>query len=115
MGTNDITRARAFYSAIAEVLGAGPVWEIPDSIVWSKPNGAAFDITKPFDGNLATVGNGAMVALECADPPQVDAIHKTALSLGGSDEGAPGQRWPGFYAGYFRDPDGNKLNAFVMG
>jgi predicted lactoylglutathione lyase len=115
MGTNDIDRARAFYSAIAEVLGAGLVWEIPDSIVWSKPNGAAFDITKPFDGNPATVGNGAMVALECADPAQVDAVHKTALALGGSDEGAPGQRWPGFYAGYFRDPDGNKLNAFVMG
>jgi predicted lactoylglutathione lyase len=114
-GTNDITRAKTFYGAIAEVLGAGLVWEIPESVVWSNPNGAAFDITKPFDGNPATVGNGAMVALECTGPAQVDAVHKTALALGGSDEGAPGQRWPGFYAGYFRDPDGNKLNAFVMG
>jgi predicted lactoylglutathione lyase len=25
------------------------------------------------------------------------------------------QRGGGFYAGYFRDPDGNKLNAFFMG
>ena len=33
---------------------------------------------------------------------------------GHPDEGAPGERFPGFYAGYFRDPDGNKLNAFVM-
>ena len=115
MGTNDVERASRFYDAIAEVLGAGRVWAEEKSIVWCKPGGASFDITKPFDGNPATVGNGAMVALDCADPAQVDAVHKTALSLGGSDEGAPGQRWPGFYAGYFRDPDGNKLNAFVMG
>ncbi len=113
-GTNDITRAGAFYGAIAEVLGAGKVGELPTSIVWSRPNGAAFDITKPFDGKPASVGNGAMIAFECVDRAQVDAVHKTALALGGSDEGAPGERWPGFYAGYFRDPDGNKLNAFVM-
>jgi predicted lactoylglutathione lyase len=56
-----------------------------------------------------------MVALEAKDKAQVDRLHKLALSLGGADEGAPGQRSDGFYAGYFRDPDGNKLNAFVMG
>jgi hypothetical protein len=39
-----------------------------------------------------------------------------ALNLGGTDEGAPGPRGgDGFYAGYFRDLDGNKLNAFCMG
>ena len=56
-----------------------------------------------------------MVALECADRAQVDAVHARAMAMGGADEGAPGERWPGFYAGYFRDRDGNKLNAFIMG
>ena len=32
----------------------------------------------------------------------------------GTDEGAPGPRGDQFYAGYFRDLDGNKLNAFCM-
>ena len=32
--------------------------------------------------------------------------------LGGTDEGPPGLRWGTFYAGYFRDLDGNKLNVF---
>jgi hypothetical protein len=33
-----------------------------------------------------------------------------------TDEGAPGPRGDGgFYAAYFRDLEGNKLNAFVMG
>ena len=57
-----------------------------------------------------------MVALAAKDRAQVDRIYNLALSMGAKDEGAPGPRGDdGFYAGYFRDPDGNKLNAFVMG
>ncbi len=56
-----------------------------------------------------------MAALEAKDKAQVDRIHELALSLGGTDEGAPGPRGEGFYAAHFRDPDGNKLNAYVMG
>jgi len=38
------------------------------------------------------------------------------MELGAKDEGAPEPRGSdNFYAGYFRDPDGNKLNAFFMG
>jgi predicted lactoylglutathione lyase len=55
-----------------------------------------------------------MVALQAKDRPQVDRLHAIALANGGKDEGAPGERFSGFYAAYFRDPDGNKLNAFVM-
>jgi len=55
-----------------------------------------------------------MLALEAKDKAQVDRIHRLALSLGGKDEGAPGPRNEGFYAAYFRDLDGNKLDAFVM-
>lgn len=56
-----------------------------------------------------------MVAIEAKDRAHVDRIHQLAMSLGAKDEGAPGDRGGGFYAGYFRDPDGNKLNAFFMG
>ena len=52
---------------------------------------------------------------EASDTDQVQRLYDIALAHGGSDEGAPGPRGEGFYAGYFRDPDGNKLNAFVMG
>ena len=63
----------------------------------------------------ATVGNGTMVALEAKDPAQVDAVYAKAIELGGTDEGAPGERFPGFYAAYFRDLDGNKVCVFKMG
>ena len=51
--------------------------------------------------------------LDCNEA--VDAFYAKALELGGTDEGAPGDRGGIFYAGYFRDLDGNKLNAFHIG
>ena len=69
----------------------------------------------PYDGNAATVGNGVMVALAVDSTEKVDLLHARALELGGTDEGEPGPRGGNFYAAYFRDLDGNKLNAFVLG
>jgi predicted lactoylglutathione lyase len=72
-------------------------------------------VIKPYDGKPATVGNGVMIALQASSKEQVDAVYKKAIELGGKDEGPPGPRGPSFYAGYFRDLDGNKLNAFFIG
>ena len=114
LGTKDLARAAVFYDAIARELGVGRMMENEKFIAWGKPGGAAgIGVTYPFDGNAATVGNGVMVALECASEEHVNRLHAVALSLGGADEGKPGPRH-GFYAGYFRDLDGNKLNGFFM-
>lgn len=116
VGTNDLPRAARFYDAIAAEMGTGRMMEFDTFIAWGTPGGGAgIAATKPYDGQAATVGNGVMVAIEARDQDQVDRIHAIALENGGTDEGAPGARGDGFYAGYFRDPDGNKLNAFVMG
>jgi predicted lactoylglutathione lyase len=116
LGTNDLARGAEFYDALANELGVGRMMETDTFIAWGTPGGAAgLGLTKPYDGKPASVGNGVMVALEAKDQAHVQRIHALALSLGGTDEGAPGQRFEGFYAAYFRDLDGNKLNAFVMG
>ncbi len=117
LGTRDLARAAAFYDAVLAVIGGKRMMEEPDYfIAWDNGDGGAgLGITYPFDKQPATVGNGVMVALQAASREQVDAIHAKALELGGSDEGAPGQRSPGFYAAYFRDLDGNKLNCCYMG
>ena len=116
LGTNDIARAARFYDALLGSIGAKRIMEIGPFIVWgtsfAEPSLA---ITPPHDGKPATVGNGVMVALRATSKEQVDAIHAKALELGGKDEGPPGPRGDGFYAGYFRDLDGNKLNAFFIG
>ena len=116
LGTNDMARAARFYDALLAEFGAKRAMEMDSFIAWSSgPGSPMVSVIKPYDGKPATVGNGVMVALQAGSKAQVDAVHRKALSLGGKDEGAPGPRGDGFYAAYFRDLDGNKLNAFFMG
>lgn len=116
VGTNDLPRAAKFYDAIAAEMDTPRMMDFETFIAWGKPDGpAGIAVTKPHDGHAASVGNGVMVAFEAKDKDQVHRLYDVALANGGTDEGPPGPRGEGFYAGYFRDPDGNKLNAFVMG
>ncbi|MEH6495896.1 MAG: VOC family protein [Pseudomonas marincola] len=115
IGTNDFARSASFYDTIFEILSAVRMMEEDDFIVWgTDENSPAFSIHLPADGNPATIGNGVMVALKAKNTEQVAAVHAKALELGGSNEGEPGPRGHGFYAGYFRDLDGNKLNIHCM-
>ena len=116
LGTADMERGAVFYDAIAKVLGFGRMMNEETFIAWGDMEGpgAGLSITKPFDGNAASVGNGTMVALNAKDPEQVDQVYAAAMAQGGTCEGKPGDRGGGFYAAYFRDLDGNKLNAFCM-
>lgn len=116
VGTNDLPRAATFYDAIAKEFGVGRMMEFDTFIAWGAwGGGAGIAATKPFDGEAATVGNGTMVALQVDTPEKVHQVYDVAMAHGASDEGAPGPRGDdGFYAGYFRDPDGNKLNVFCM-
>jgi catechol 2,3-dioxygenase-like lactoylglutathione lyase family enzyme len=116
VGTNDLPRASAFYDALFAEIGARRIMEFDRGYAWgSGMDKPGFCVMLPFNEQPACIGNGCMTALLMASKEQVDQVYAKALALGGSDEGAPGQRGPGFYAGYFRDLDGNKLNAFFMG
>ena len=116
LGTNDLERAARFYDALLAELGAKRFMETERFIAWAvSPTLPGIGVGRPFDGKAATVGNGGMVALVVDSKAKVDKIHARALSLGAKDEGPAGPRGEGFYAGYFRDPDGNKLNVFYMG
>ena len=116
IGTNDLQKAAEFYDALLSDLDAGRFIETDRGISWSFGAGTtSLAVTKPFDRMAATMGNGVMIALGVASRSQVDATHAKALQLGASDEGGPGPRGSaGFYAGYFRDLDGNKLNVFCI-
>lgn len=116
LGTNDLPKAIAFYDKLLGSLGAKRVFEGDRGIAWGRDmNSPGLGVMKPFDGKPATRGNGTMVALAVGSREKVDAGYKLALELGGTDEGPPGPRGDGFYAAYFRDLDGNKLNFFFMG
>lgn len=120
VGTNDLERAKGFYDALFQEISVGRMMEMENmcawGAAWDKP---AFGVTRPYDGGKATPGNGTMMALVVDTRDKVDRLHAKALALGGSDEGAAGVRGEegeqAFYAGYFRDLDGNKLCAFRVG
>ncbi|MDM7859769.1 VOC family protein [Alteromonas sp. ASW11-36] len=120
LGTADLERAGAYYDELLATIGATRFMEEDNYfIAWSRnQEECALSVTLPFDKQPATVGNGTMVAIALGTPAQVDALYTKALALGGSCEGKPGFRpedaTKGFYAGYFRDLDGNKLNAFCV-
>lgn len=120
LGTNNLSRATEFYDALLAEMGVKRMMEFGErGSAW----GAAMDkpmlcIMTPYDKQPATVGNGVMVGIAADSREQVDRIYHKALELGGSDEGAPGLRaegGEGFYAAYFRDLDGNKLDVFSYG
>lgn len=116
LGTNDLPRATAFYDALLAEIGVARIMDFGRGYAWGRSmTEPALGVMIPFDQQPATAGNGTMVALAVKTREQVDALHRKALALGGRDEGAPGLRGGNFYAAYFRDLDGNKLNAFCMG
>ncbi len=113
LGTNDMSRAAAFYDALLGELGAKRMMDAETFIAWAvDPKQPALSITKPYDGQPGSVGNGTMIALVVDSTAKVDAIYNKAIELGATCEGPAGPRMEGFYAGYFRDLDGNKLNVF---
>ena len=121
LGSNDLPRARAFYSDLVGVIGGKKLMEFgEDFTMYGVSMGApSIALTKPFNGEPATAGNGNMAAIVVNQRALVDALHAKALALGGTCEGPPGLRGDegpsAFYGAYFRDLDGNKLCAFRMG
>ena len=120
VGANNLPRAIAYYDALFESLGIPRFMEEENHFVaWAPaPDAPGFSVTIPYNKEVATVGNGVMIALALETPQQVNSLYKKAIELGGIDEGKPGFRpedaTSGFYTGYFRDLDGNKLSAFCV-
>ena len=117
IGTNNLDAAAKFYDAVLAPLGGKRTFANGDRMQFygsaSAPGMLA--VSKPYDEQPATVGNGTMFGLAATSTEQVDAAHAAAIAAGGTCDGPPGQRMPTFYGAYFRDLDGNKVCVFKMG
>ncbi len=116
LGTNDLETSKAFYDAIFGEMGVGVMWATETFVGYgTSMDTPMFGICKPHNGAPASAGNGTMISLACRDKDTVHKVYDKAIALGAQDEGPAGPRGDtGFYCGYFRDPDGNKINAFAM-
>ena len=117
LGSNDIEKSRKFYDATMKELGYQNV--VPPEagmLVYSGPTGTHV-VGKPYDGQPASVSNGATLGLAAADDETVTRWHEAGKAAGGTCDGPPGprERAPNNSVGaYLRDPDGNKICAFHM-
>ena len=115
VGSNRLEEAKAFYDALLGSIGLSPLMDHPSGgRVYGKEGRPVFAVLGPYNKEPATAGNGAMCGFTFDSPAEAMAFHEKAIELGGTDEGAPGERAPGFYGGYFRDIEGNKFAGFHM-
>ena len=116
VSTNDLAASTAFYDAALGALGIKNMGPFGDTIVLYGKDKPALLVLTPSNGQPATPSNGATLGFAAASPAEVDAFHAAGLAAGGTDEGAAGPRshLPGAYAGYLRDPAGNKVCAYAF-
>ncbi len=117
VGTNNLQRSTEYYDAVLAPLGLVRVENDAEYVGYAPLKAKEhieFYVTKPFNGEAATAGNGTMISLHVDTREAVDRYYRVALDNGGQDEGAPGPRPADgdIYYAYARDPDGNKICAF---
>ncbi len=112
LGTNDYEKALQFYDKVLAPVGGTRAMDFGVSTVYGSGGGAMLGIGQPYNKEPASVGNGTMVALQMPSKEKVHEVYDAAIANGAKCEGPAGARGDNFYAGYFRDLDGNKLCAF---
>lgn len=116
IGTSDMEKAKAFWGELLESQGASVLVDMGRiALIGKAMDQPMLAVCTPYDEKPAHRGNGNMLAFSLDSRENVDQLYAKALELGGSDEGEPGERGPGFYGAYFRDLDGNKAVFFKAG
>ena len=118
VGSSNIKRSAKFYDAALAPLGLVQTGGNKNYVGYgpkNAPQKAQFYVTKPYNKKAATFGNGTMIALAAKTRKAVDGFHAAAIASGGKDEGKPGPRPADGtnYVAYARDPDGNKICAYL--
>ncbi|RZA23871.1 MAG: VOC family protein [Proteobacteria bacterium] len=115
-GTNDVKRAKEFYSPIFEKLGLKLMKENERALDYGVGD-FLFSLETPSNGQKASAGNGTHICLRASSRKQVDEFHRIALANGGTSNGEPGIRGeydPHYYSAFVLDPDGNKLELVTF-
>ena len=118
VGTNDLDQSIKFYDELLKVLDLERTEKDDVCAGYSQKNNNGkieFYVTKPFNKEKATVGNGSQISFQTSSRELVDKFHDVGIKLGGASEGSGGERpeGSGVYYSYIRDLDGNKICAFT--
>jgi len=109
----DLAASKAFYAAVFEALEI-PMGGSDERNFWADELFVSTSDSEEVRGELT---GRQHIAFQARDRAMVDAFHRAALTHGGRDNGAPGERsyHPGYYAAFVLDPDGNNIEAVFHG
>lgn len=109
----DLSTSQAFYAAIFASLNV-PMGGNGDGYFWADE---LFVTAVDSPAALGALTGRHHLAFQAQDRTMVDSFYKAALTHGGKDNGAPGERayHPGYYAAFVLDPDGNNIEAVYHG
>ena len=113
IGVSDLERSAAFYAAILEPLGLVQIVATETRVGFGKRYPELWLNLRRGMPRVAE-DTGSHVCLRARTKDVVDRFHAAALANGGTDDGAPRDRqatMTAYYAGFVRDPDGNRLEA----
>ena len=107
VSVSDYPKSKAFYLKALAPLGYSSNMEHGEAAGFNEGKHTDFWISR----GKATVP--LHVAFEAGSREQVQAFHEAAVAAGGRNNGDPGYRdyWPGYYAAFVLDPDGNNIEA----
>ena len=116
LGVSDIERAKTFYIELLKDLGAKLVFDGGRiAFIGTSIDQPMVAVCTPYDEQPAHPGNGNMLAITVPSKEAVETMYKTAIELGATCDGEPGQRRATIYGAYVLDQDGNKLAFYVFG
>ena len=95
VGTNNLDQSIKFYDELLEVLDLERTEKDEVCAGYSQKNSNGkieFYVTKPFNKEKATVGNGSQISFQTSSRELVDKFHDVGIKLGGASEGSGGER-----------------------
>jgi catechol 2,3-dioxygenase-like lactoylglutathione lyase family enzyme len=116
---SDFARSKAFYAALFEFLGFEVLDEYDDAIGWTNGKtrywiGAADAAGKKHKHRIGSVGLHHY-AFQLRSRKDVDALQAFLQELGAKIVDPAGEYYDDYYAVFFLDPDGMKLEGMKWG
>jgi catechol 2,3-dioxygenase-like lactoylglutathione lyase family enzyme len=109
-------RGLAFYDALLGAFGFERVTTPPfgpDEPTWRRPHWRANDEFFGFVVDPELVPNANRLAFQAYSPEEVDRATAAARRAGARDVDGPTD-YGGYYASFFEDPDGNRLEICFL-
>jgi catechol 2,3-dioxygenase-like lactoylglutathione lyase family enzyme len=106
---SDLEKSRGFYKAVLESIGR----TLNNNDIHDFGSDELFVSQVDKNSKISHIH----LAFQVSDRKTVNDFYLSALSAGGTDNGAPGERayHSGYYAAFVLDPDGNNIEAVFHG